>query len=429
MKSRGKGRPLLAWLAPLVLPALLLPLALPCACKSGGPAARDLHPAGDRGIDAEDRGVDSATPVKQIGFKLEQRVVVARPATGHLAFPSVTRRADGQLLVAYRLGASHVDSSGRIMRQLGTAGGTSWKPAKVLVDTPGIDDRDPSLATLASGDVALSYFCYATASTAGGTLILHHIFYCVSTDGGETLGPCTQVDGGVMSSPKAAIDASSGLWVDGQGKPLMVMATSSPVVEAGQRLLLPAYGGETLNLGALATAPRSRIALYDSGDGGKTWTARPVNPGQDKQVWQQEPALLPVAPGRWLLQIRTSSQTSPGGAGFMAQASSGDGGKTWSAFTSLGFIGHAPDLLRLENGVLLSAYRGLDATYSRASVALVASTDGGEHWGKPVTVVDCGKQECGYPSLLELAGDRLLLVYYAPGGTAIEGAIYSFTAS
>lgn len=399
------------------------------ACSDVGTPAADVAAGDLRTGDARlERGVDSAPAVSTIGFTLDRTVTVAQPATGHLAFPSVTRRSDGELLVAYRLGASHVDASGRIMKQLGTADGASWNAAKVLLDTPGIDDRDPSLTTLSSGDVALSYFRYSRTATASGTLTLHHIFYCRSADGGDTFGACAQVDGGPMSIPQAKI-AGGGLWVDGQGKPIVVMASSSPVVEVGQRLLLAAYGGETLNLGALATAPRSRIVLYDSGDGGKSWTARPVNPGQDGQTWQQEPALFPSIAGSWLMQIRTSAQTSPGGAGYMAQAGSTDQGKTWSAFASLGFIGHAPDLYRLKNGVLLSAYRGVDATYAKASVAFVASTDQGKSWGKPTVVLECGNKECGYPSMMELSDNRLMLVYYAPGATAIKAAIYRFDAS
>ncbi len=79
--------------------------------------------------------------------------------------------------------------------------------------------------------------------------------------------------------------------------------------------------------------------------------------------------------------------------------------------------------------MLLSAYRGIDASYAKASVAFVSSTDAGKSWSAPITVVDCGSAECGYPTLLELPGDQLLLVYYAPGGKAIKAAIYHFNAS
>jgi BNR repeat-like domain len=397
-----------------------------CACQqSKAPAGHDLQPADAR----HDQRPDIPRPVTAISFALKRSVTVAQPSSGHLAFPSVTPRSDGLLLLAYRHGAAHVDATGRIDKQIGTADGTSWKPAETLLDTAGVDDRDPSLTTLSSGDLALSYFRYSSVSTASGTLTLHHIIYCRSKDSGATFGACTQVDDGAMSVPQASIDSASGRWVDPQGAPIQVMAVSSPVVQLGQRLILAAYGGPTLNLGALASAARSRIALYESGDSGKSWSARTVNPDQDKQVWQQEPALLSLGAQDWLLQIRTSVQTSPGGAGYLAQARSADGGKTWSAFSNLSFIGHAPELYRLSNGVLLSAYRGIDASYAKASVAFVSSTDAGKSWSAPITVVDCGSAECGYPTLLELPGDQLLLVYYAPGGKAIKAAIYHFNAS
>ena len=389
-------------------------------------------PSAPDGVQQQDGGGDGGAdqrvkPPASISFTLDKKVTVAQPPGAHLAFPSVVRRADGKLLVAYRQGKGHVEATGRIMGQVGSADGLTWKPAEVLLDTADVDDRDPSLAVLASGDVALTYFQYKTASVAGSTLILHHIFYCRSQDQGASFGSCVQVDEGVMDAPGATIDASSKLWVDGQGEPIAVMASSSPVVQVGTRLVLASYGGKTLNLGTLASAPRSRITLYESADEGKTWTPRPVNHDADKTVWQQEPAILPLGGDDWLMQIRTSVQASPGGAGYLAQARSSDGGKTWSAFQNLDFIGHAPDLYRLKNGALLSAYRGLNASYSAASTAFVASVDGGKTWSAPIVVAECGNKECGYPSLLELADDKLLVVYYGAGGAAIEAAVYSFS--
>jgi hypothetical protein len=393
-------------------------------CKETSPladaAAVDTAIADSRGVD---RGAPDVGVVRAISFTPGASSTIVDTTSEHLAFPSITPLKDGRILLAYRRGASHVDATGRIMKQIGSADGSTWSAPEVLVDQPGIDDRDPSLHTLAGGDVVLSYFQYMAQALADGTLTLHHIFFSRSTDSGQTFSAPVQVDPGPMSAPGASLDTKKH-WVDG-GQALIVQACSSPIVESGSQLIIPAYGGNALNVDDLAGALRSRISLFVSADQGKSWKESPINPQLSTQTWLQEPSLLIVGK-RQLLHVRTSKVASPGGAGYLAQAISEDAGATWSDFADLSFIGHAPDLYRLRNGVLLSAHRGLDKTYSKVSVAFVSSLDGGSTWSTPVVVEDCGSTECGYPSLLELTGDRLLVVYYGQSGKAIKQTTYSF---
>jgi hypothetical protein len=387
--------------------------------------------AADAVVDADATAQDAPGPAS-ISFELDHVVQLTTVASSaeHLAFPGVVRLPDGRLMVVYRKGNGHVDPSGAVMMQFGTADGETWTAPEVLYDKPDMDDRDPSVAVLPNGDVVVDYFQYATFKFGGQSLTVHSIFFGrskMNADG--ALGPFgtfVNVDGGDMAPDAASINADK-LWVDSHDHPFIVKACSAPTRSIGGRLVIPAYGAEALNLAALAGAPRSRISFFESADDGKTWTERFVNPDQEAKRWLMEPALLELASGRQLLHIRTAAGNSPGNLGNALQSVSDDGGKTWSAWQDLGFIGHSPDLYQLSNGVVLTAARELNSQGSQEWVSLRASLDDGNTWGEQFQVKKCGATECGYPSIVELAGDRVLVVYYGPGGTSIQAAILRYS--
>lgn len=416
----------------------LLLCALLVDCCGGdsnhSPADADTEGDADSTADADtDTSLDGATdaesdggegPVISITFNESSRATVA-DLVGHLAFPDVARLANGSLILVFRQGASHVDSSGKIMMQIGDADGQTWTDPTVLLDEPGIDERDPSVTVLPSGEVLVTYFQYRQVPLEGTTLSLHQIFVASSTDNGATFSePYEQISVGTMDETGASL--TEGHWVDGDGAPIMVHASSSPALVTESALYLASYGGEALNIGDLAGAPRSRISLGSRSLAGGDWTWELVLPDVDPTVWVQEPALLELQNGAWLMQIRTADGTSPGSAGNLRQARSDDEGETWTDWEPLGLIGHAPYLLQLENGVLLSAYREINATFTNEWVSLMYSLDDGASWSEPIRIEDCGAAECGYPSLLELDDDKLLVLYYTAGGETIDAVIYDF---
>ena len=113
------------------------------------------------------------------------------------------------------------------------------------------------------------------------------------------------------------------------------------------------------------------------------------------------------------------------------QSVSDDGGKTWSDYKSLGVVAHAPELLKLSNGVIISSFRWLEwldqgADIKREAVSMIYSTDNGDTWSDLIEIEDCGLAECGYPGMLELDNNRILVVYYSPGGMGIRSTIIKF---
>jgi hypothetical protein len=404
------------------------PLLLAASCGGGG---GDLDAGGsDSGTDSETdtgtdiSGLDCAFDVAEGPFEIKS------VTSGHVAFPDVTRLPGGDILLVYRQATTHgVDPAGAIVAQIGTPDGLAWSPSGVLVDVDDVDDRDPSVTTLASGDLALSYFQYVYQGTADGDLGVHQIFFSLSQDEGETWSVPAMVPSGAgyaMDYPGAAI-GSDQLWADGSAIPVMVTACSNDPVETGGEVLVQSYGGYAWNT-SYSGAPRSRISLFASGDGGATWSERPIAPDAETGTWLQEPALLALDDQRWIVHLRTAAGSSPGNGGAMWQIRSFDGGQTWGDYEKFDFIGHAPFLYRLSNGVIVSAFRWLNSSFTSTNVGFIHSTDGGETWSDVAFVLDPQTVEVGYPSVLELDGDRMLVVYYV-GGYEIGGVIYEFQLS
>ncbi len=394
------------------------------ACSSG---------SGDNNnADGGDTDTESDTGTSLDGYDCEFTVAqepfeIRAVSGGHIAFPDVTRLTSGEILLVYRQATAHgVDPAGAIVGQFGSTDGLTWSPVEILHDIPDVDDRDPSVTTLASGEVAMSYFQYVYQDTPDGDMSVHQIFHGTSDDQGETWGNFSMVptgDGYAMEYDGAA-KGDDLLWQDGVGTPVLVTACSNQPVQLGDTLIVQNYGGYAWNT-ANSDAPRSRISLFSSDDDGASWSENVIAAQQETDTWLQEPALLAIDANRWLVHLRTAPGSSPGNPGTMWQVRSDNGGQTWGDYEKFDFIGHAPFLYRLSNGVTVSAFRWLNSGYTSTNVNFIYSMDNGETWSEMISILEPQITEVGYPSILELDGNRMLIVYYV-GGLRIEGVIYEF---
>ena len=389
----------------------------------------DEDGAGDDGETADDTEVESGrATVSSIKFTIPEEASTVAGDSGHFAFPDVVKLANGKLMAVYRNGSTHVDKSGLIIVSI-SDDGINWGEPDILLDDPAIDDRDPSIAVLSDGRVVMNWFKYRYPADYSEPWV-HHLFFAVSDKSGLNFGEHIQVDDGVFDYSETAEMDDLGIWVDENGEEITVAASSSSVIEHEGKIIIPAYFGNALNWQSMAKTPKTRVVLYESADGGATWTPNEVKAEINEKTWLQEPALLKVTDKRWIIQARTGVGSSPGNKGDLVQSVSEDGGKTWSAYKSLGFVAHAPELLKLENGVIVSSFRWLDwgTNVNREAVSMVYSLDGGETWSDLIEILDCGKAECGYPGMVELPDNKILIVYYTPGGTGIESKIITFEA-
>jgi hypothetical protein len=377
--------------------------------------------------DAED--MSGKALVSSIKFSVPEESSTVAEFSGHFAFPDVVRLKSGKFLAVYRNGSTHADKSGAIIYSL-SKDGINWEEPDILLNDGSIDDRDPSVAVLSDGRVVMNWFKYRYPADYSEPWV-HHLFFAVSDKSGINFGEPIQVDSGVFDYSETAVMDENGIWVDENGEEITVAASSSSIVEEGEKLIIPGYFGNALNWQSMAKTPKTRVVLYESADGGETWTPNEVKAEIDEETWLQEPALLKVTDKRWIIHVRTGVGASPSNKGDLVQSVSEDGGKTWSPYKSLGFVAHAPELLKLENGVIVSSFRWLDwegVKATREAVSMVYSLDGGETWSDVIEILDCGKSECGYPGMVELPDNKILVVYYTPGGKGIESKIITFEA-
>ena len=376
--------------------------------------------------DAEtESGVASVSSIK---FTVPEEASTVADFSGHFAFPDVVKLKSGKLMAVFRNGSTHADKGGVIIAAF-SDDGINWDEPDILLDDETIDDRDPSITVFSDGRVGMNWFKYRYPSDYSEPWV-HHLFFAVSDSSGLNFGEHIQVDTGVFDYSETSTLDENGIWVDENGSEITVAASSSSVIEHEGKIIIPGYFGNALNWQSMSKTPKTRVVLYESADGGKTWTPNEVKAEIDEKTWLQEPALLKVTDKRWIIQVRTAVGSSPSAKGDLVQTVSEDGGKTWSAYKSLGFVAHAPELLKLENGVIVSSFRWLDwgTDVTREAVSMVYSLDGGETWSDLIEILDCGKAECGYPGMVELPGNKILVVYYTPGGKGIESKIITFEA-
>ncbi|HPG36129.1 MAG TPA: sialidase family protein [bacterium] len=379
----------------------------------------------------EDADAAEEMTVKSIKFTISEEYtdIISSPSK-HFAFPDVIKLKNGKFMVVYRSGSGHAEVSGKIYAHYSDDGETWSDIPEVVMDDPSIDDRDPSIVVLENGKVAMNWFKYRYPADYTEPWI-HRVFFAASDDHGKNFSDPVQVEPGIFDYSGASSLNDEGIWVDNDGDEIVTYASSSHIVEDAGRLIIPGYGGNALNRNSMSKTPKGPIVFFISEDDGKTWHLEPVNAEAPENTWLQEPALVKISELHWILQVRTAYGSSPGGKGDLMQSTSLDGGKTWSGYRSLGFIAHAPELLKLNNGAIISSFRWLDweLDIEREAVSFVYSLDNGETWSDIIEIEDCGLAECGYPGTVELENNRIFVVYYTPGGAGIRARTISFSES
>ncbi len=156
------------------------------------------------------------------------------------------------------------------------------------------------------------------------------------------------------------------------------------------------------------------VSFYTSEDKGNTWEITGKILFQKDGIAEilgsgcyEEPAFELLGDGSFICVMRSGS-ASP-----MYKCFSNDGGKTWTTPEPFTANGVKPELMLLENGVLL-------LTSGRPGVQLRFSLDGsGREWTEPIDMVpliyntNLYKRDvsCGYTSILESGTDTFLMVY------------------
>jgi hypothetical protein len=181
----------------------------------------------------------------------------------------------------------------------------------------------------------------------------------------------------------------------------------APVVRLGSELLHADYW--TQYLGEDGRVPLAfECSLMVSQDNGRSWRRRGTLAIAGRGQALVEPMITATPSGDLVGVIRVDGVPNHP----MALVHSRDQGRTWSEMLALHGYGVFPQLLQLENGVLVLAYGRAPGT------RLSFSLDGGRSWTAPTMLLEESEEltnrwrcSCGYTSLTALDSDRFLVAY------------------
>lgn len=329
--------------------------------------------------------------------------VISRQTQYYHGWPTVARRKNGRLLLAWSGGREgHVCPFGRVEYMTSDDEGRTWTWPRVLLDSA-IDDRDAGVLETAKGSILVTLF--TSLAYEGGLKQAEK-----SADGkgwpAEKLAAWQAVHKRLDDSER---QADLGQWMlrstDGgrtwsSRYSSMVNSPHGPIQLADGRLL---YAGKELWTG------QKRTGVCESSDDGQSWrwlAEIPVRKGDSAEQYHELHA-VEVEGGRVIVHIRNHNEANEGET---LQTESADGGKTWSEPHAIGVWGLPSHLLRLRNGQLLMTYGHRRPPFGNQARV---SADGGKTWSEPVVISADGQGgDLGYPSTVELADGGLLSVWY-----------------
>lgn len=346
--------------------------------------------------------------------KLGDGVVYRDPAF-HAAFPSIVRRPDGELLVAFRrapdwrlFGAkdySHTDANSQLVLVRSRDDGATWsaQPELILAHPYG-GSQDPCMVQLRDGTIVCASY--------GWVQIRDDVFKKLPQplavhDGGQ--GRFVAMGGYVLRSTDGGH-----AW---QG-PLVPPPVPTEKYYNSFGQLMPA-----LNRGAMCEGRDGRLYwavaagsngagkptaehLMISTDRGLTWTyGAPI--ASDDKVTFNETSLYETPRGDLIAFMRTEKFEDQA-----CLARSTDGGKTFGPWQGMGFQGHPLHAVRLPDERVLLVYGYRHKPYGiRARILNAECTDAATA-REIVLREDGGGVDLGYPWAVVLNPTRALVVYY-----------------
>jgi len=155
---------------------------------------------------------------------------------------------------------------------------------------------------------------------------------------------------------------------------------------------------------------KREVYFLRSDDDGKSWKCYPMYPDglSDSAVGLTETAIEEAADGTIVAMMRSDP------SGYLWEATSADGGLTWTKPAKTSIWGFPADLIRLKDGRLLCAYG-----YRRSPMGIraVISRDNGKTWDiKQELIIRADglglEMDLGYPLLHQLPDGSIFCIYY-----------------
>jgi hypothetical protein len=344
-------------------------------------------------------------------------VIIYKDSLFYSAFPSVVKRPDGEILVAFRRapdrrlfgqkGISHTDPNSYLVK-VHSSNGENWtKEPELIFAHPFGGSQDPCLLQLNDGTLICTSYTWSPIRTDADSIFSNKI--TIYKSNAAHIPAFTFMGGYIVRS----IDGGKS-W---QG-PIYPINVPSDVQQNVWGNPLPAY-----NRGALcegknglvywvvaskdAVSPSTTSThLLISEDKGLTWKySCPV--ASDKKISFNETSLYETPKGDLVAFLRTEDM--PGQLSCIARST--DGGKSFQ-WQSLGFYGYPLHALKLPDNRVLLTYGYRQKPYGiRGRILNPECTD---FTTAPEFVIrnDGGSGDLGYSWSTMLDKNRVLVVYY-----------------
>lgn len=359
------------------------------------------------------------------GLRKIRDVVIYEDPRFHAAFPSVVKRADGELLVAFRRapdrkifgekGTNHVDPNSYLVK-VTSKDGIIWdKHPQLIYAHPFGGSQDPCMLQLRDGTLLCTSYGWAFVRPEGipnlkvpyfqtkeGVIFLGG-YILRSTDGGET-----------WQGPTYPPHITPEINFNAYGEPL-------PAYNRGAL-----YEGKAGSIYWVVTASDSNSPkktsnhLLISEDKGMTWKySCPV--ATDDKASFNETSIYETPKGDLVAFLRTANLEDQA-----CLARSTDGGKTFQAWEKMGFQGHPLHALRLPDNRVLLSYGYRHKPYGIRVRILNAECTDFATAQEFVLRNDGATTDLGYPWAVMLDNHRVLVTYYfnvAGGNQHIAGTV------
>lgn len=353
-----------------------------------------------------------STPDSIPGVRKVRDVVIYEDPRFHCAFPSVVKRKNGALIVAFRRApdrkifgekkTTHVDPNSYLMTVKSKDGITWDKEPSLLYAHPFGGSQDPCMLQLRDGTLLCSSYGWAFVRPEGIPNLKQPVFEVApgvvflggyvlrSEDGGKSWqGPHypphveAEVNNSAMGEPLPAYNRGA-MYEGKHGNIYWVVAATD------------------------ANSPRKKTSNYllISEDKGLTWKYSGTV-AIDEQASFNEASVYETPKGDLVAFLR-----SAGLADQACIARSTDGGKTFGPWQAMGFQGHPLQALRLPDNRVLLAYGYRHKPYGiRARILNAECTDFST--APEMVLRDDGiGTDIGYPWAVVLDKKRVLITYY-----------------
>lgn len=375
-------------------------------------------------------GVKSTAQTNASGIRKTADIVIYNDPQFYSAFPSIVRRPDGELIVAFRRApewksiapqghSMHVDPNSYLVSVRSKDDGKTWSKEPDLISAhPFGGSQDPCMVQLRDGSILCSSYGWSFVTPGVRDGLKKPIF---------AVGPGNQfvfmggylvrsMDGGnSWSKPTVSPPSKNEARFDLFGKPLPAYNRGAMCEGKDGRLFwVIAASTDATAIG------RTSNHLMISDDKGATWNYSCLVAEDDKIAFN-ETSLYETPKGDLVAFMRTANF-----ADNTCVARSTDGGKSFQKWKDAGFKGHPHYALRLPDNRVLLVYgyrhapQGIRARILNAECTDMATAE------EIILREDGDNNDIGYPWATMMGDKEALVVYYfnhANGTRHIAGTL------